>query len=94
MAKLSDQPFLPIEARVRRIGKITGTGKKTVALTRDFRETIRERAQREPRFRMALLREAIALILSGNKKTGGAILRFDPISHSKNLSATVLKERR
>jgi hypothetical protein len=32
-------------------------------LIKDFRETIRERAQREPRFRKALLREAIELML-------------------------------
>ena len=44
-------------------------------LTKDFRETIRERAQREPRFRKALLREAIELMLSGDEKTGCAILR-------------------
>ena len=44
-------------------------------LTKDFRETIRERAQREPRFRKALLREAIGLMLSGDEKTGRAILR-------------------
>ncbi|MEO8098628.1 MAG: transcriptional regulator [Acidobacteriota bacterium] len=46
-----------------------------MALTKDFRETIRERAQKEPRFRKALLREAIELMLSGDEKTGRAILR-------------------
>ena len=46
-----------------------------MALTRDFRETIRERAQREPRFRQALLREAIELMLAGDERTGRAILR-------------------
>jgi putative addiction module killer protein len=51
------------------------SGKDTMALTKDFRETIRERAQREPRFRRALLREAIELMLSGDEKTGRAILR-------------------
>src|ERR1035437_10100503 len=64
--------------RQRRIGKTTGTGrprKNTMALTKDFRETIRERAQREPEFRKALLREAIELMLSGDEKTGRAILR-------------------
>ena len=44
-------------------------------LTKDFRETIRARAQREPRFRKALLREAIELMLSGDEKMGRAILR-------------------
>jgi DNA-binding phage protein len=46
-----------------------------MALTRDFRETIRDRAQQEPAFRRALLREAIELMLSGDEKTGRAILR-------------------
>lgn len=46
-----------------------------MTLTKDFRETIRERAQREPQFRKALRREAIQLIASGDQKTGRAILR-------------------
>jgi len=46
-----------------------------MALTKDFRETIRERAEREPKFRRALLREAIELMISGEEKTGRAILR-------------------
>ena len=46
-----------------------------MALTKDFRETIRERAQQEPQFRKALLCEAIELMLSGDEKTGRAILR-------------------
>lgn len=46
-----------------------------MALTKDFRETIRERAQKEPRFRKALLCEAIELMLAGDEKTGRAILR-------------------
>jgi hypothetical protein len=49
--------------------------KNTMALTKDFRETIRERARQEPKFRQALLREAIELMLSGDEKTGRAILR-------------------
>ena len=46
-----------------------------MALTRDFRETIRERAQQDPQFRKALLREAIELMLSGDERTGRALLR-------------------
>ena len=45
-------------------------GKNTMALTKDFRETIRERARQEPKFRQALLREAIELMISGDEKTG------------------------
>ena len=46
-----------------------------MALTRDFRETVRERAQREPAFRQALLREGLQLINDGDFATGRAILR-------------------
>lgn len=46
-----------------------------MALTRDFRETIRGRAQAEPAFRKALLREAIELMLSGDERTGRTLLR-------------------
>jgi hypothetical protein len=46
-----------------------------MALTRDFRDTIRERTQREPDFRQGLLREAHRLICHGDLATGGAILR-------------------
>jgi hypothetical protein len=37
--------------------------------------SIRERAQQEPQFGKALLREAIELMLSGDEKTGRTILR-------------------
>jgi hypothetical protein len=46
-----------------------------MALTKDFRETIRDWAPREPAFRKALLREAIELMLSGDERTGRPILR-------------------
>jgi DNA-binding phage protein len=46
-----------------------------MALTRDFRDTIRERAQREPAFRQALLREGLQLINAGDFATGRGILR-------------------
>ena len=46
-----------------------------MALTRDFRDTIRERAQREPAFRQALLQEGLQLINTGDFATGRAILR-------------------
>ena len=57
-----------------------------MALTKDFRETIRERAQQESQFRKALLREAIELMLSGDEKTGRAILRnYISYPSAKNL---------
>lgn len=46
-----------------------------MALTRDFGDTIRERAQREPSFRQALLREGLQLINSGDFATGRSIVR-------------------
>lgn len=46
-----------------------------MALTKDFKETVRERLQREPEFRKALLRESIECLMSGDVDTGKAILR-------------------
>jgi DNA-binding phage protein len=44
-------------------------------LTRDFKETVKARAERDPRFREALLTEAIEQMLSGDLETGKAVLR-------------------
>jgi len=44
-------------------------------LTHDFKETIRARAQREPKFRQALLREAVESFLTGDLETGKSVLR-------------------
>jgi DNA-binding phage protein len=44
-------------------------------LTHDFKETIRDRAQREPKFRQALLREAVESYLTGDLETGKSVLR-------------------
>lgn len=44
-------------------------------LTHDFKETVRARAQRDPKFRQALLREAVECILNGDLDTGTAVLR-------------------
>lgn len=46
-----------------------------MALTRDFKETIRARVKRDPGFRNALLREGIENFLSGDVETGKIILR-------------------
>ena len=46
-----------------------------MALTRNFRQTILARAQREPRYREALLTEAINAYLAGDAATAKAILR-------------------
>ena len=44
-------------------------------LTHDFKETIRARAQADPKFRKALLREAVESYLNGDLDTGKAVLR-------------------
>jgi len=46
-----------------------------MALTRDFKETIRARAQRDARFRQELFTEAINAYLAGDTTAGKAILR-------------------
>jgi DNA-binding phage protein len=46
-----------------------------MALTRDFRDTVGARAQRDPRFREALFTEAINAYLGGDTAGGKAILR-------------------
>jgi hypothetical protein len=39
-------------------------------LTHDFKETIRARAQNDPHFRQALLREAVECVINGDLATG------------------------
>jgi hypothetical protein len=51
-------------------------------LTHDFKETIRARAQREPKFRQALLREAVESYLTGD--LASALSRTDPAILSKS----------
>ena len=46
-----------------------------MALTRDFRETVRKRAERDPAFREALFQEAMQALLQGNTDDGRATLR-------------------
>lgn len=45
-----------------------------MALTRNFKETVRSRAQRDPSFRLALVEEAIESLLSGDLDSGRSIL--------------------
>jgi DNA-binding phage protein len=44
-------------------------------LTRDFKETIRARVERDPRFRKELLREGVQAMLAGDVATAKTILR-------------------
>ncbi|MDZ7768093.1 MAG: hypothetical protein U5K38_02925 [Woeseiaceae bacterium] len=45
-----------------------------MALTRDFKETVRARAQRDPKFRLALIEEAIESLVDGDLDGGRSIL--------------------
>ena len=46
-----------------------------MALTRDFKETIRARVERDPKFRKELLREGVESMLGGDIATAKTILR-------------------
>ncbi len=46
-----------------------------MALTRDFRETVQARVQRDEKFRRGLLRDAIEALLAGDGPLGREILR-------------------
>ena len=46
-----------------------------MALTRDFRDTIRARANRDTAFRRALLEEAVDLMLAGDVEAGRSTIR-------------------
>jgi DNA-binding phage protein len=47
----------------------------TMALSRDFRQTVQARAARDPAFREALFQEAVQALLQGNVDDGRASLR-------------------
>jgi DNA-binding phage protein len=46
-----------------------------MALTREFKETVKARAERDPAFREALLTEAVEQLLAGEMEDGKAVLR-------------------
>jgi len=46
-----------------------------MALTRDFKQTIKDRVERDPAFALALLDEAVSLFLAGEAETARLILR-------------------
>ena len=46
-----------------------------MALTRNFKETIQARIERDPTFREELLKEGVECLLSGDMDTGKAVLR-------------------
>lgn len=59
--------------------------------TRDFRETIVARAQRDAKFRQALFTESLNAYLAGDSASGKAILR-DLINATIGFEATVLRQ--
>ncbi|CAB5079743.1 hypothetical protein D3OALGA1CA_30 [Olavius algarvensis associated proteobacterium Delta 3] len=46
-----------------------------MALTKDFKDTVKSRMERDPAFREELLKEGIECLLTGDVDTGKAILR-------------------
>ena len=46
-----------------------------MALTREFKDTVKARADRDPEYRNALLVEAVELLLEGDVETGKALIR-------------------
>ena len=46
-----------------------------MTLTRDFKDTIQARVERDPAFREELLKEGVECLLSGDMETGKAVLR-------------------
>jgi DNA-binding phage protein len=46
-----------------------------MALSKDFKETIQDRARRDAAFRESLLKEAVDALLSGDMETGKIVLR-------------------
>ena len=46
-----------------------------MALTKDFKDTIKNRVERDPAFREELLKEGIECLLAGDMDTGKAVLR-------------------
>ncbi len=46
-----------------------------MAITRNFRDTVRARALRDPEFRHALLTESLEIMLAGDTETGKSLLR-------------------
>src|SRR3546814_14722726 len=64
-----------------------------MTMTRDFKETVKERAGRDPAFAKALLDEAATLFLNGEPHTARLILR-DPVNASLGFETLAVETRR
>lgn len=61
----------------------------------DFRETIRERAQKDAAFRHGLLQKAVELMLAGDVRTGQKIIRnYINAMASGNLPSGFIRQKR
>lgn len=56
-------------------GEVSDEREVRMALTRDFKELVREHVAADPPFAAALLREAVDCLLAGDVDTGKAVLR-------------------
>jgi DNA-binding phage protein len=69
-----------------------------MALTKGFRTTLMERAQKDAGFRQAMLKEGVDMMLAGDMETGKAILRdyinaavgFNKLAEATRISAKSL----
>jgi hypothetical protein len=69
-----------------------------MAITREFRATVLERAQKDAEFRKAMLKEGIDAMLAGDVETGKSILRdyinasigFGPLAEATHIPAKSL----
>ena len=69
-----------------------------MAITREFRATLLERAEKDAEFRQAMLKEGIDALLAGDLETGKAMLRdyinmavgFGPLAEATHIPAKSL----
>jgi hypothetical protein len=61
--------------KMARLQTTEETREKVMALTRDFKVTVRARVQRDPALRRELLREGVESFLAGDMDTGKSVLR-------------------
>ena len=61
-----------------------------MALTREFKDTVKTRMDQDPSFRAALLSDAVELLLEGDVETGKSVLR-DFINATMGFEALALK---
>ncbi len=73
--KRQDADIVAAKAHWRDYKRRKRQGGVKMALTKDFKDTIQARAQRDPAFRKALLQEGVECLFAGDVDTGKAVLR-------------------